>query len=119
MTPKHFGLETSPIGEARNAVLREIQARVVAKLADQLDRVIFMALCLQFGGPYFSWDDLRGRCERRSRRGRPDVYLLDGRPILEISFDEPLRPYEPIALYGAPHEIRSGFSYRIIPKDDS
>lgn len=110
--------DVSQLGEARDSVVRSITSQVARRLADQLDRVIFMALCTHFGGPYFAWDNLRGRCECVKQAGQPDRYLVDGVLVLEISEDEPQRYSEPIAIYNAPHQIRAGFCYRIVTRPE-
>lgn len=109
------------IGEARDSVVRAISERVAATLAEQLDRVIFMALCVQFGGPYFSWEDLRGRCQcvTSRKRGQPDVYLLDGRAILEILHDYEGGVFSLTPPLESLREISAGFRYRLVPRADA
>lgn len=116
MAVKSKWQDIAQLGAARDSLLRDITQQVVTKLAADLDRVIFMALCVHFGGPYFSWEDLRGRCQCVKQRDEPDRYLVDGVLILEVDRDEPQHYVEPIAIYNAPHQIRSGFSYRIVSK---
>lgn len=101
------------IGSARDSVVKTITQDVTATLTREIDRLIFLALCVQFGGPYFAWADLRGRCSCLCRLGQPDQYLLDGRLILEIDHTAPPEPFDFLT-----REVNAGFTYRIVPRPE-